>query len=60
MYPKSPKNGLKQGYRVIWLASCKSWYEPIENLWGIIARVVYGNGAQFFNVADSKQKVLQS
>lgn len=33
---------------------------PIENLWGIIARDVYRNGRQFKDVAALKMQILQS
>jgi transposase len=33
---------------------------PIENLWGIIARDVYRNGRQFKDVASLKLQILQS
>lgn len=33
---------------------------PIENLWGIMARDVYRNGRQFTNVRELKLQILQS
>ncbi|KAF0766561.1 hypothetical protein AaE_002913, partial [Aphanomyces astaci] len=30
---------------------------PIENVWGVLARAVYANGHQFGSVADLKTKI---
>lgn len=33
---------------------------PIENLWGILTRKVYGNGKQFATVAELKDSIRQA
>jgi hypothetical protein len=33
---------------------------PIENLWGLLARKVYANGRQFHTIAELKTAITQS
>lgn len=33
---------------------------PIENVWGALARMVYGNGRQFYSVAELKKAILEN
>lgn len=37
--------------------ACSPDLNPIENLWGIMARKVYENGRQFSNIADLKERI---
>ena len=32
---------------------------PIENVWGLLARKVYANGRQFYNVNDLKKQIQE-
>ena len=41
-----------------WTA-CSPDFNPIENLWGIIARRVYANGNQYRNVEELKVSILK-
>lgn len=33
---------------------------PIENLWGLLSRVVYGNGQQYNSVAELKKAIMEA
>lgn len=41
-----------------WLASSPD-FDPIENLWGIIARAVYTSGKQIDSVSSLKLAIMQ-
>lgn len=40
--------------------SCSPDLNPIENLWGIMARKIYTNGKQYSNVADLKRAITET